>query len=243
MSEGSLIPDPCHGTSGIQFPQQGGFRRRHHRTKIGDGTTTGWSTTQVDTLLANATKTSGALGIDTTNGDLAQWTPFTTTNFGSALGLTKLGANALTLNVANSYTGGTLIKNGTIVMDHATALGTTGDITLDGPASGTFSILKWGTGITTDLSSRIVVNALKTAVFDTNGNDVSFANAPVFLSNNGLLYKQGLGKLTLNAGFDFDRLDVNNGKLLVAAGDYNLSGYFTVNTMAALLTTSRPADR
>lgn len=233
VSEGSLIPALVTALPGYNSLNKVVFDGGTIVTKIGDGTTNGWTTTQVDSLLANATKTGGALGIDTANGDLTQWTPFTTTNFGSALGLAKLGANALTLNVANTYTGGTLIRNGTIVMDHANALGTTGDITFDGPPTGTFSILKWGTGITTDLSSRIFVNALKAAVFDTNGNDVSFANSPVFLSNNGLIYKQGLGKLTLNAGFDFDRLDVNDGKLLVAAGDYNLSGYFTVNTLGS----------
>ena len=52
----------------------------------------GWTTGQVDTLLSNATKSSGSLGIDTTAGNLSQWTPFT-----SVFGLTKLGSNTLTL--------------------------------------------------------------------------------------------------------------------------------------------------
>ena len=73
----------------------------------------GWSTTQVDTLLSNATKTSGALGIDTTNGDLTQWTAFTASNLGP-LGLTKLGSGTLTLNQANTYTGTTTVNQGTL---------------------------------------------------------------------------------------------------------------------------------
>jgi len=92
--------------------------------KMGDGTTTGWSTAQVDTLLTNATKTSGALGIDTTNGDLTQWTAFTTTNFGSALGLIKLGANSLILNQANTYSGKTTVSVGTLLVNNSTGNGT-----------------------------------------------------------------------------------------------------------------------
>ncbi len=83
---------------------------------MGDGTTTGWSPEQVDALLVNATKTSGALGIDTLNNDFTQWTPFTTSTLGSALGLTKVGPNKLTLNQANTYAGPTTINNGTLVL-------------------------------------------------------------------------------------------------------------------------------
>ena len=75
----------------------------------------GWTTAQVDTLLGNATKTSGALGIDTTNGDVTQWAAFTTSNLGS-LGLAKLGANTLTLNAANTYTGATRVSVGTLLI-------------------------------------------------------------------------------------------------------------------------------
>ena len=82
----------------------------------------GWTTGQVDTLLANAFKTRGSLGIDTTNGDLTQWTAFTTSNFGGALGLTKVGPGTLTLNQANTYTGPTLVSGGTLVLANSLAL-------------------------------------------------------------------------------------------------------------------------
>lgn len=82
----------------------------------------GWTTGDVDTLLSNATKTSGALGIDTTNGNQTQWTPFTTTNFGPTLGLNKLGANDLTLDQANTFTGATTITAGTLTLTNALAL-------------------------------------------------------------------------------------------------------------------------
>jgi autotransporter-associated beta strand protein len=81
----------------------------------------GWATADVDTLLSNATKTSGALGIDTTNGNLTQWTPFTISNFGS-LGLNKLGLNDLTLDQVNTYTGTTTVTAGTLTLANANAL-------------------------------------------------------------------------------------------------------------------------
>jgi autotransporter-associated beta strand protein len=77
----------------------------------------GWSTAQVDTLLSNATKTSGSLGIDTTNGNLTQWTAFTAGNLGS-LGLHKIGGNTLTLNTANTYTGTTTVGAGTLAIQN-----------------------------------------------------------------------------------------------------------------------------
>lgn len=82
----------------------------------------GWTPGDVDLLLSNATKTSGAVGIDTTNGNLTQWTPFTTTNFGPTLGLNKLGANDLTLDQANTFTGTTTVTAGTLTLTNALAL-------------------------------------------------------------------------------------------------------------------------
>ncbi len=100
----------------------------------------GWTTAQVDTLLSNATKISGALGIDTTAGSLAQWTPFT-----SVLGLTKLGSNTLTLNQANTFTGVSSVKGGTLALAHNLALQNSildtdinGVVTLTGMATPTF---------------------------------------------------------------------------------------------------------
>ena len=108
----------------------------------------GWSTTAVDTLLANATKTSGALGIDTTNGNLTQWTPFTATNLG-ALGLTKLGNNTLTLNQANTYSGGTTLNSGTLNINSATALGS-GTLTINAGTLDSTALFAAGQPLTTN---------------------------------------------------------------------------------------------
>ena len=78
----------------------------------------GWTSGELDTLLTNATKTSGTLGLDTTNGD------FTLSgDFAGTIGLTKLGVNSLTLTGDNSYTGNTLLNEGTLNINSATALG------------------------------------------------------------------------------------------------------------------------
>jgi fibronectin-binding autotransporter adhesin len=92
----------------------------------------GWTTGQVDTMLSNATKTSGQLGIDTSNGNLNQWTALVGGGNMGSLGLTKLGANTLTLNNSNSYTGNTVITDGVLNLNSSTgsALGASTNITV-----------------------------------------------------------------------------------------------------------------
>ena len=78
---------------------------------------TGWTTDQVDILLRNATKTSGALAIDTTNGDLTQWSNLNATNL-AGLGIAKAGSNNLTLDQAGNYGALSNYGNGNLVFDH-----------------------------------------------------------------------------------------------------------------------------
>ena len=115
-----------------------------------------WTTAEVDTLLSNATKTSGALGIDTTNGNLTQWTAFAggAGNFG-ALGLTKLGANTLTLDQANTYTGPTRVVAGILKAGLATVAG----------VSGPFGV-----------NSAVTVDNVSGASLDLNGFDTQLGS-------------------------------------------------------------------
>jgi fibronectin-binding autotransporter adhesin len=94
----------------------------------------GWTTGQIDTLLTNTVKTSGAtFGIDTTNADLTQWTPFTPTNLGTGIRFLKTGSNTLTFNQANTYSTLTTISGGTLALTGAGTLGNgTGGVTLSG---------------------------------------------------------------------------------------------------------------
>jgi len=138
----------------------------------------GWTTDDANTLLSNATKTGGALGIDTTSGGLAQWTAFTTTNLGSSLGLTKLGANTLTLNQVNTYTGTTTVSGGTLKLQNAGAglTQTLGGLTLAGPDVTLQSDYNSGSGTLSTtfgaLTARVAGNTANiVSTGGTNGTD------------------------------------------------------------------------
>jgi autotransporter-associated beta strand protein len=119
-------------------------------------------------------------------------------------GLTKDGLNSLTLSANNNYDGGTTINAGTVVMGHANGLGTSGNISFTGGG------LKYATGITTDISSRIK-NSSSAILFDTTDNDVTFS-AALDSTNVGGLTKDGVGTLTLNGSNTF------SGTITIAAG-------------------------
>lgn len=122
----------------------------------------GWSETinglsgtgTVDNLLASTTSilTVGDLNVASTFSGTLQ-----NTGAGSTLTLAKIGTGALTLATANTYTGGTNLTAGSILVNNASALGT-GTITVS------------STGI------RLVV-----------GNGLTVANAVTIGANSGLL--------------------------------------------------------
>jgi len=159
---------------------------------------TGWTTGEVDTLLANATKTSGGFGIDTANGNLTQWTAFTNTNLGP-LTLVKLGANALTLDQANTHSGGTTLSAGTLNINHAQALGT-----------GTFTIT----------ANSTINNTSGAAITNSNNNPMAWTGNFTFTGTNDL--NLGTGAVTINAHRD---VTVSAGTLTVGgviSGGFNL---------------------
>ena len=104
--------------------------------------------------------------------------------------LTKNSSGTLTLSGSNTYTGATTISAGTIQIDHANGVGSGGNITFGGGG------LKYGTGITTDLSSRIK-NSGSAILVDTNGESVTWGTA-LGSTNSGGLTKDGGGTLTLS---------------------------------------------
>jgi len=157
LAASSAAALPGYGTSG-QVTFNGGTIG----VQVGGS---GWTTPQVDTLLSNATKTSGALGIDTTNGDLTQWTPFTTANFGSTLGLTKLGNGTLVLSQSNSYTGPTTVTGGTLQIGD----GTNGSLA----ASSTITINSGGALAVNLANSGTFASALSMYVYQNPGATVN----------------------------------------------------------------------
>jgi autotransporter-associated beta strand protein len=129
---GALLAISPAALPGFEVPGQVVFDGGTVSVRVGGGD---WTSAQVETLLANAVKTGGALGIDTGNGDFSQWTAFSTANLGPALGLTKLGDNRFTLDQANSYAGATTVRGGTLALAGAGTLGDgSGALVLDGGA-------------------------------------------------------------------------------------------------------------
>jgi autotransporter-associated beta strand protein len=137
-------------------------------------------------------------------------TSFTGTLAGSGGSLTKAGTGTLTLSGANTYDGTTTISAGTIQIDHANGLGSGGNITFSGGG------LKYGTTVTTDLSSRIK-NSGSAILVDTNGESVTWGTA-VDSTNSGGLTKNGTGTLTLSA------TNTYTGTTAISAGTLTLSG-------------------
>ena len=124
--------------------------------------------------------------------------------------LVKTGNGLLNLASTNIYTGGSILTDGILAFG-TDSLGTTGAITMDG------GTLRWATGNTRNVSSRIVMAAGKTAAFDTNGNDVTFT-AAIGSSTTAVLVKAGAGTLRLTT--------VNNytGDTVVNSGSLTLDG-------------------
>jgi autotransporter-associated beta strand protein len=135
--------------------------------------------------------------------------------------VTQAGSGTLTLTGTNTYEGGTsVINEGMIEFSSDASLGT-GNITLNEGG------LKWATGNTTDISSRLNTIGRRGAVFDTNGNDVSFASA-VSGEDFSDLIKTGAGTLTLSGatGADMDYI-VTGGTLDFGTGVYQ-GGYLDI---------------
>lgn len=154
-------------------------------------------------------------------------TTFSSQIAGSGSLLTKTGSGTLTLSGANSYTGGTTLAGGTVVANNASALGTSGNVAFTG------GTLQYGTGITTDLSSRIA-NSTGAIAIDTNGNNVTYASS-LASTNTGGLTKAGTGTLSLTAANNY------TGTTTVSGGTLNIqnatalgTGNATVGTGATL---------
>ncbi len=142
--------------------------------------------------------------------------------------LAQLGAGMVTLGAANTYTGATVLNDGTLQFSALNNLGAGTAVSFGGGA------LKWAVGNSADISGRTVTIGAGGAIFDTNTNDVIFANA---IGNNGGggLTKNGLGILTLNGDNSYTGTTVINAGTLKLASGASLanSAAITVGNSAA----------
>ena len=124
--------------------------------------------------------------------------------------LTKTGPGSLALLGANGFTGSVTLSGGTTTFANG-GLGN-GNLTMNG------STLVWASGNTQDISNRVISLDSGMVTFDTNGNDVTLANA---IGNFGAasLVKTGLGKLTLGGDTTFtEAVTISNGSLQLGNG-------------------------
>ena len=123
--------------------------------------------------------------------------------------LTKAGAGTLRLTGTNTYSGGTTLSGGTLHLGSSSAIGSSGTITLNG------GTLQYSASNTTDYSSRFSTAEGQEYIIDTNGEDITFADA--LTSSGGSLTKLGAGTLTLSGNNTY------TGTTTLSAGALNLT--------------------
>ena len=124
-------------------------------------------------------------------------------------GLSLTGTGTLSFGGNNSFSGGIILNAGTLVANQANALGSTGTISFGG------GTLQYGTGISSDISSRIGMGAGQALRIDTNANMVTYASA--IAGSGGNLTKLGAGTLSLAANNTF------SGAITIAAGTLQIA--------------------
>ncbi|MGC4016596.1 MAG: Calx-beta domain-containing protein [Luteolibacter sp.] len=144
----------------------------------------------------------------------------------SGTGALTFNSQQATLTGVNTYTGGTIITGGVVAFNNG-ALGTTGAVTMNG------GTLQWTSGNTQDISSRITMNAGKTATFDTGANNVTFTSS-IGSSTTANLTKAGTGTLTLAASNTYaSGTTVNGGVLSVPSIADSVSSSIGIATGSA----------
>lgn len=133
------------------------------------------------------------------------------------LGVAKGGNGTLTLSGTNSYTLGTSVLGGTLALDSADAIGSSGPILFGG------GTLQYSASNTTDYSARIAAGLSTGAVsIDTNGQNVTFATA-LTADQSGGLTKRGAGTLGLTTANAFGGNTTLSGGILAVQSSSALS--------------------
>ena len=151
--------------------------------RIGDGATNG--------LFSGNTTVNGGGTLAFDRSDASSYSG----TISGAGAVVKVNTGAMTLTASNNYSGSTTLFAGTLVADHASALGS-GNITFSSGGGNTGTIRYTAASAGTDWASRIK-NSTGTIRLDTDGNNVALAGA-IDSSNTQGLVKSGSGSLTLS---------------------------------------------
>jgi len=158
---GTLTLDGGNTYTGTTTISAGGLQ-------IGNGSTTG-------SLSTSSTITNNGILTFNRSNNVAQGTDFTSTAIGGSGSLVQSGTGNLTLSSANTYSGGTTLNSGTLVLNNSTAIGT-GALSINGGTLNNTS----GTSIT--LSSNNTQNWNANFAF-TGTNDLNLGTGAVALGN------------------------------------------------------------
>ncbi|EDY20865.1 autotransporter-associated beta strand repeat protein [Chthoniobacter flavus Ellin428] len=186
--------------------------------------------TNLSTVSSNGLKAGASIGFSTTN---ASGGTFTVANIigdstgtgGGAIGLTKLGTNALVLSGANTYTGVTLVTNGTVNVQNDQSAATGGWTISDNgfPAASGSPIVNFQAG------STVVVVSGKTVSLTTgdSSGQIMTLNVAGTVTNNGSLSDGRQSAVNINNGGNWTQ----NGTMTIATTSSTFgSANMTVNT-------------
>ena len=143
-------------------------------------------------------------------------------NVSGAGNLVKSGANTTTLSGNNSYSGGTALNAGTLVISGSSAIGT-GDLTNSGNNSLVVSS-------SATLGNNVVLYSGVLTLND-NGNAVTENGS---ISGSGSLTKAGVGTVTLSGNNSYGGVTTVNGGTLALNGANSTTGATTVNSSGTL---------
>ncbi len=142
-------------------------------------------------------------------------------------GLRKSGTGTLILTGTNTYTGRTIILDGTLNLGSAGAIGSTGQILM---VNGT---LQYSAANQTDYSARFSNSANQSFNIDTNSQTVTFATG--ITAGGATLTKSGLGTLILTGANTY------SGTTTVSAGTLQIGNGGTAGTLGAGTVTNNAA--